>query len=987
MNFMCRWGIVWSCCVILGLVELPASAQYNAYFGRNKIQYEDFDWNVLETEHFDVYFYPEMQTLAEHGAAFAEEAYAELQNRFNFSVTRRVPIVFYSSQLHFKQTNITDGFIPDGVGGFYEFLKGRVVIPANGNLHRFRRVIRHEIVHVFTMHKIARVYRDYRIPLDRLPPLWFIEGLAEYWSGPQDYQHEMIIRDAIYANYLVPLENIYRINGTYVMYKVGEALCRFISEHYGEEKLLRLIENAWISRDFRKVIEYTLQEDLYEISNQWQQWLRVTYYPILNSTGSPSLRTVEISSRGFNSKPVYYRTLDGQRQVIFTANHGGYSNIYSVNVDSTYSPTSPPDILIKGERSSQFESFHLLDSRMSISEDGWLAFVTKSGDTDVIHTHDLESGMSGSVYRFKGITGLYSPTWSPDRKHIAFVAIDQSGFIDLYAYDIGQDQLKQLTNDFYDDRDPAWSPDGRSLVFSSDRTSYGHDNAYNLFIYDIETGKIDYVTSGNQHDFSPSWSPDGTQIIYTSTSRDSTGRYSSQNLHVIDAQPSQPSLALADADILINRAPELGVRWKKRLTDFTTAIFDPVWTSDGQVIFSTFENYRFSIRALDDLDSLLYRPEFIEASRTLTPTSEGAWIFPRIEGTSLNSGLKYRRRYGLDVAQGQISTSAIWGTGGAAVLSLSDLMGNDRFFLTLFSSSQYSGDFLRGLNVNISRLQLHRRVNIGYGIYRYGGLRYDLTDPDAPTQFPRFWEEVWGGFGTVSYPISMFRRIEMTSSLSWDDKQIPVRQIDRQALLLTNQISIVHDNTLFGYNGPVAGWRGRLSTAYTTDLLYSNVNYVTVELDLRQYLRLSRHITFASRVLGRMNHGREARLWFMGGSWDLRGYPFFDVRGKKSWFTSHELRFPLLDNPSIYFPPLAILGIVNLRGSLFFDAAHTWNDSYHQRIPQIFAGETLGASGIGFRLNLFGALVLRYDLGYRFRDGLKSRDQELFRQFFFGFDF
>ncbi len=984
---MCCRRIVWIWSIVLGLVVLPVSAQYTTHFGRNKIQYDDFDWNVLETEHFDVYFYPEMQTLAEHGAAFAEEAYAELQKRFNFSVTRRVPILFYSSQLHFKQTNVTDGFIPDGVGGFYEFLKGRVVIPANGNLHRFRRVIRHEIVHVFTMHKLARVYRDYRVPLNRLPPLWFTEGLAEYWSGPQDYQHEMIIRDAIYANYLVPLENIYRINGTYVMYKVGEALCRFISQHYGEEKLLRLIENAWISKDFRKVMEHTLQDDLYTISNQWQMWLRSTYYPRLNSADSPSLLTDDVSSRGFNSKPVFYQTTDGQRQVIFTAKHGGYSNIYSVNVDSSYAPIDPPDILIKGERSSQFESFHLLDSRMSVSKDGWLAFVTKSGQADVIHTHHLESNKSGSLYRFEGITGLYSPTWSPDGQHIAFVAINQSGFIDLYSYDVGQDILRQLTNDTYDDRDPSWSPDGTSLVFSSDRTSFGHQHAYNLFIYDLETGKIDYVTSGDQHDFSPTWSPDGTQIIYTSTSRDSTGRYSGQNLHVIDAQPSQPVLALADAGIYISRSTEPGLRMKRQLTDLTTAVFDPVWTPDGHIIFSAFENYRFTIRTLNQLDSLLYRPEVTEESKTTNYSSAGAWRFPKIESSSIKDKIKYRKRYGLDIVQGQISTSAVWGTGGAAVLSLSDLLGNDRFFLTLYSTSQYTGDFLRGLNVNISRLQLQRRANIGYGIYRYGGLRYDLTDPDAPTQLPRFWEEIWGGFGAVSYPISMFLRIEMTSSLSWDHKQIPVRRIDRQALLLSNQISLVHDNTLFGYNGPAAGWRGRVSAAYTTDLLYSNVNYITIELDLRHYLRLTRQITFASRFLGRMNEGREARLWFMGGSWDLRGYPFFDVRGKKAWFTSHEVRFPLIDNPSVYVPPLAILGIVNLRGALFFDAAHTWNDGYHKRIPQIFAGETLGATGAGFRLNLFGALVLRYDLGYRFRDGFRSHDQKLFRQFFFGFDF
>jgi len=94
-------------------------AQFGYHFGRNKVQYEDFDWQVMKTEHFDIYYYPEMLELAEHGAHFAEEAYRDLEHKFNFSLNHRVPLIFYSSNLHFKQTNITPGFIPDGVGGFY----------------------------------------------------------------------------------------------------------------------------------------------------------------------------------------------------------------------------------------------------------------------------------------------------------------------------------------------------------------------------------------------------------------------------------------------------------------------------------------------------------------------------------------------------------------------------------------------------------------------------------------------------------------------------------------------------------------------------------------------------------------------------------------------------------------------------------------------------------------------------------------------------
>ncbi len=981
-----RFALVLVLC--LAFYALPAAAQYSWYFGRNKIQYENFDWRVLKTEHFDVYFYPEMQTLAEHGAAFAEEAYAELENRFNFSLTRRVPLVFYSSHLHFKQTNITDSFIPDGVGGFFEFLKGRVVIPANGNLHRFRRVIRHEIVHVFTLNKVTRVLRDYRIPPDRFLPLWFTEGLAEYWSGPRDYQHEMIMRDAIFANYLVPLENIYRVNGTYIMYKEGEAICQFIAETYGEEKLLQLMENAWIDRDFREVMTLTLREDFQVINDRWIDWLRKTYYPRLEDAQIPTLMTDGLSVRGFNSKPVYYRRKNGRRQVYFTGNHDGYSNVFYVNVDSLYQPTGKPEILVRGERNDQFESFHLLDSRLSVSRDGRLAFVTKSGEADVIHTYELEAEKLGPVFAFKNQVAIYSPTWSPDGRKIAFVSIDLSGFIDLYVYDLKADQLQRLTNDSYDERDPAWSPDGRFLAFSSDRTSEGDDDAYNLFTYDLSSGAIDYLTFGKQHDFSPRWSPDGQFLVYTRAHRDADGRYGGQDIYVVDAGPSMPAnVAVGDSMGTYRHAvPGASTRWQRRLTELTTAAFDPLWTEDGRIIFSSFENYRFTIRTLAQADSLMRAPRGAEPV-SLAQAGDAPWSFDRIPASTSLDRLQYKRRYGLDIAQGQISNNAVWGTSGGAVVAFSDLMGNDRLFVTMYNTSQYSGEFLRSLNVNLSRVHLNRRANIGYGIYRYGGLRYDLTDPDAPTEFPRFWEEIYGGFGAVSYPISMFRRVEVSTSLAWDDKQIPERRIDRQALLLSNAVSLVHDNALFSMNGPVDGWRGKLTAAYTSDVLYSNVNYVTFEVDLRHYLRLSRHVTFASRLLARANHGREARLWFMGGSWDLRGYPLFDVRGKKAWFTSHELRFPLIEHPSVYVPPLVILGIVNLRGALFFDAAHTWNDRYHERIGQIFTAETLGSAGFGLRLNLFGGFVLRYDFGYRFRDSFQRREPNLFRQFFFGFDF
>ena len=347
----------------------------------------------------------------------------------------------------------------------------------------------------------------------------------------------------------------------------------------------------------------------------------------------------------------------------------------------------------------------------------------------------------------------------------------------------------------------------------------------------------------------------------------------------------------------------------------------------------------------------------------------------------------YRRKYGLDIAQGGIQQNPIWGTSGGAFVAVSDMLGDDYWFFSLYNGARTQGEFLRSLSFSISRLQQQRRTNTAYGIFRHGGIRYDITDPDAAAEFPIFWETMYGGFGSVSYPLSQFRRFEVTTSLYWSDKEVVFRDIERKALLLSNALSLVHDNALYGYNGPMDGWRGNLTLAYTTDVVYSNVSYFSTILDVRHYLRLNRYLTFASWGLARANQGREARLFVMGGSWDLRGYPLFRMRGRKMWFTSQELRFPIVESPARLTPLLGMLGIMNLRGALFLDIAHAWNDDYALRDTRLLTGETLGSAGLGLRLNLFGGLVLRYDLGYRHRRGFSEWDRNQFRQFFFGWDF
>ena len=930
---------------LLLLTQL-ASAQFY-YFGRNKVQYTEFEWKVLRTEHFDIYYYTEMKELAQRGAFLAEESYKHLEQKFNHNIANRIPLIFYSSHLHFQQTNVTPGFIPEGVGGFFEFLKGRVVIPFQGSMEQFAHVIRHELVHVFMHSKLNRVLTDHRQSQDRASPLWFTEGLAEAWSTEWSTQADMVLRDAVLNNYVVPVNEMDRIYGSFLMYKEGENLLRYIAERYGEEKILLLMENFWKANSFSEVMKLTIGKNYKEFDEDWIYQLKKRYYPIMAKEDLPSGVARNILDYGFNVKPIFY-SLDGKQQVYFIGNHTGYTNIYRVDLDEE---KPEPEVVVEGEKTDEFEAFHLFQSKIDISKDGMLSFVTKSGENDALHIYDIKEEKLRETIRFRNLVVLSSPSWSPDGKRIVFSSIDKGGNNDLYILEVATRTLTRLTNDFYSDNDPAWSPDGRSIAFSSDRNPYGRQGKFNLFLYDLKSASVEYLTVGDQSYFAPSWSGDGKRLAFTS---DIDG---AQNVWVMDL-----------AERLDDQSPRQVTM--RKITRFSTAAFDPSWGENNEMILTAFENFSFQIKRIFDIDALADSVNVAQTFRFDGPRGE-LWTVNKLEGPSLVTDIRYTGEYKLDIAQSQISTDPIFGTSGGAALAMSDVLGNEQYYFLIYNTAQARSEFLESFNIAISRLSLGRRANHAYGIFHFAGNRYDLTDPDL-----FYYERAFGGYFALSYPLSKFRRIESSITVSNSDKDIFV-ELPRKALLMSTSFSFIGDNSLWGPSGPLDGGRMKLTLAYTTDVQHSNVSYYTLLADYRHYWRLSTRSALASRVHVWYNEGREARRFFMGGSWDLRGWQRWSIRGQKLWLTSHELRFPFIDQLGIRFP-FGGLTFGAIRGALFTYIGGAWD---HQYI------DTKGSVGGGIRLNFAGAIVLRYDIGKRVENNMRKFQEGLFHQFFFGWDF
>ncbi len=916
------------------------------YFGRNKVQYTQFNWQVLKTEHFDIYYYPEMQKVAEKGARFAEESYAALQQKFNHSVNYRIPLIFYSSHLHFQQTNVTPGFIPENVGGFFEFVKGRVVIPGNGDLKEFKRVIRHELVHVFMHSKVATMLRRYNKFEGAYPPLWFVEGLAEFWSTQWDAQAEMVLRDAVLNNYIVGLENISRISGTFTMYKVGQDVMHYIAQNYGEDKLLRMLELVWKYSTFEDCFKEVLGMDYSAFDHQYLYALKKRYFPLLKNNDFSDQVTQTIVRQGYNFKPTFYEE-NGKPYVVFVGNRTGYSSIYMRPLKALRLNQKERDVelLIKGEASSEFEAFHVFDSRIDVNEKGLLVFSSKSGETDVLYLYSIAKRKIVLRKRFPHLVGIYSPSWSPDGSEIVFSGLSFGGYKDLYIYRPQDDQLLQLTDDFYADDDPVWSPDGNYIVFSSDRGFLGKKGASNLFLLHRKTGEIRYITFGLQRDKSPAFSHDGRYLVFSS---DRTGSF---NLYMVE-NPIESAFS------------NQPVRMYK-MTAFLGATFDPSFTPDNGLIYGTFENGHFQIR---------YDPDFLQKKekarvfvQPIVVKDTTAWSFAGIRPERINERKPYVRKYDLDFAQTQVSQDPIFGTSGGAQLAFTDILGNDQYYIMIYNNARVASEFWKSFNVALTKISLEKRVNWAVSLYRFAGYYYYPGDA-------YFYEQRAGGLLTFSYPFSQFTRISYSQNLAYSDRDWFFGK-RRRAYLTSNFISFVNDNSIWGPSGPIDGQRINITFGNTYDFVYSNVNYLTGLIDLRKYFRLGLRSAYAVRLLSLFNEGREATEYYFGGSWDLRLYSRWSLHGRRIFLISQELRFPLIDQLGIQFP-VAALRFSGIRGALFLDAGNAWNNKW----PGF-----LGSFGFGVRLNLGNVLVLRLDIGRK--TDFKSIGKSTISQFFFGWDF
>ena len=932
--------------LLLLLAHAPeASAQYP--FGKNKIQYTPKNWKVIETAHFEIFYYPEEVAVAEFIAGRTENIYTEYSEFFGLEFDRKIPVILYGTHHDFQETNVIPYMISEATGGFTEFIKGRVALPFNGSYGQLLKVYRHEITHAFMLEKIRVVMNGHRRYTYNHPPLWFTEGLAEYLGQRgRDSEAHMFVRDAVISGKLYSLKEIWRIDGTYMMYKVGESVLHYIANQFGEEAIRVILESWWRHDKFDFVLRRSIGLDVEELDKDWQSHLRRIYYPaILHRMSSKEIGEM-VSARkiSFEVHPVCYEDEEEDERVIGIGFGLGSIDIVEFEKRNDRRGRFLPEeegwkrrTLIEGGRSTTFESIPLLRSRLSLKGDT-LIFAAKSGEKDAIYLYDVPNRKVMKRITYDKARVLSSPDLSPDGNRIVFSAIDKMGKSDLYIYDLHEGSFRRLTDDYYEDIHPDWNPRDERILFSSDRCEEGLEVKRAIYTIDAGTGEIGALTDGSHDDSDPRWLPDGDGLLFSS---DRDGTYD--------------IFLLKEGDIV-------------RQTNVLGGAFQP-WPCEG--------GRSFLMAAYGEGLYRIYRVPLRDApsipAEEPPPNIGVSWNLGSVEDSTGVERKEYRLRMGIDFIGATFALDPDFGSiGNGAQLFLTDVLGNHQFIILAGSATDNFDDFWRYINAAFTYVNLTNRINYYAGAFHLAGYLGSIYDVLR-------YERRYGGVAGIRYPLSKFSRVEFSTVVKGVERvdEVAFFSIDEgRSWLISNYLSYTHDNIIWYIGGPITGRRFHAALGRTSNPSGTKYESTTLHLDVRNYMNVTRRIVFAQRFVSRNAWGNDLQLFYIGGSWDLRGYDFREFAGKRILLINNELRFPLLDRLLVRFP-FGYIDFPMFRGAIFVDAAKI----------EGFIDDTdwIGSIGTGVEMNLGYLPVVR--VNFSRQTDFKSLESEVKVDFFLGFNF
>ena len=962
------------------------------YFGQNKVQYHSFDFKVLKTQHFDIYYYPEEEDASRMVSRMAERWYGRLSKILNHELRGRQPIILYASGPHFRETNTLQGAVGEGTGGVTEALKRRIILPLAGPLASTDHVLGHELVHAF-QYDITGTNVNSNSAGALALPLWFIEGMAEYLSiGPVDTQTSMWMRDAARREKLPAIDDL--DNPRYFPYRYGHALWAFVAGKYGDKAVGTLLRAGGVAQGYKEAFEGVLGIDTKELTKLWHAAEFEAYRPVAESTvlagriGRGVIVNQTEKGPKLNASPEL--SPDGTKFIFFSER-----DLFSI--DLYLADTATGKVIRKltdTATSPHFESLQFLTSAGAWDPSGARVVVPAiSKGAPVLAIFDVNRGRKEREIRIEGADEVLNPTWSADGNKIAFSGL-VGGFNDLFVYDLAASSLRRLTNDSFAELDPAFSPDGTQIAFATDRFTTKLDvldpGDFRLAVIDLANGAVREV-GGFQgaKNIGPQWSRDGRTLFFVSD------REGISNLYRLPAGGGDP-VQLTNL-----------VTGVSGITELSPAMS----AAAGRLIFSAYEDDGYNIYALETETQLtgtppvdlpgnpaLLPPRTVPEGAVATALQDPTLSLPPQEKTPEEE--PYSPKLTLDFAgQPTIGVGAdpfgTYASGGVAFL-FSDMLGNH----TVGVSAQVTSRFDE-FGGSLFYMNRKHRWNYAIGLdqtpyvsrgFQTGIVSTPTGDVYVENEF-RILQTDRSLSGSISYPFSRAQRVELTGGFRQLGLKEDVRS--RTFSLVTGQLidqvdqdlgsfedlnlgqasaALVYDTSIFGATSPIRGSRYRLEVSQSA----GSLTYSGLLADVRTYVMPVRPVTFALRGLYFGRYGGDSEnerlpTLYLGYSGLVRGYdpgsfeggecgvqidgscPAFNrLIGSRIALANVEMRVPLwsLFGGENFYGPLPVELALFGDGGVAWGRSSGFTESDHKPVTSI---------GAAIRANAFGFAVVEID--------------------------
>ncbi|MCH8032918.1 MAG: PD40 domain-containing protein [Bacteroidetes bacterium] len=924
---------------ILYLLTVIILFQTNSFsqFGQNKVQYKTFDWYYIQTNHFDIYFDEQGDALAEFTAYAAEDALEKILDSFNYNINNRITIIVYNSQNDFQETNVTDSYLSEGIQGFTELFKNRVVVQFTGSYKALRHLIHHELSHavindMFYGGSLQNIISN-NITLQL--PLWFNEGLAEYQALGWNIEEDMFIRDAAIGEYL---PDISQLTGFFA-YRGGQAVFYYIAKKYGKEKIGELIHKLKGVGNINEAFKQTLGLSIKEFNERWRKDIKRTYWPDIEVMFDPDeyakrLTDPEEDDGYYNTGPALSPKGD---KVAFITNRDFFFSLYLMDAHTGEIIKE----LAEGNIAPDFEELNIIAPGLTWSPDGkTLAISALSHGYDLIYLLDVENEEFTTIsLDLDAINGL---SWSWDGKSLAFVG-QTPRQSDIYVYNLETEELKNLTDDIFSDSDPEWNHKGDEIYFISDRSNYltkdsvpeGFKiNKHNykqtdIYVVNVNTLKVGRITDlPNSDESFPVVSEDDKEILFIS---DMSGIKNIYKKRIVFSRSDENISSITE----VKSVP---------VTNSQSGLYHLSASQDGKkIVFTSLYNRSYNIFLMNnpfeydlELDSLpltKFRKGLFDISRSTEVVSQhkdeeqtdesetdinvdSPFFTGNVIDTSSVYGDSIQVDYGNYVFGGKNEINKPAKDSANIAFNPTDNLDEDGNFLvnkykvtfgpdliyanagyntlygfvgtTVISFSDVLGNHrligITGLQIDLKNsdyglayFYLAKRIN--WGIQGFHTARFINLLRGNRVELIRY--RNFGLVGTASYPLNRFYRFEL--GVSWlnikSENLVTIAEEPESVSLVVPSISFVHDNILWGYTAPIEGTRYRVDVLGNLGFDDPKLSFVSLLGDYRTYFRFFTDHSLALRFSGGFSDGNNPQRFFIGGidNWINRSYATTEV--------------------------------------------------------------------------------------------------------------